>query len=124
MDLDHLRWEFGYPRVAGDASWEFDPDEIDSVISKWEALRDDCMDDRLMIDGLLSGAVPPSEDEPSGQFVTNLLDGLRSLKESNESMLVYIQDFVEKLKAAKKGIEATEDDNADPFRAASATSEA
>lgn len=38
--------------------------------------------------------------------------------ESNESMLAYIQDFVEKLVAAKDGIEAEDTENASPFQAA------
>ncbi|WP_116045787.1 hypothetical protein [Amycolatopsis palatopharyngis] len=101
---------------AGDASWEFDPDEIDSVISKWEALRDDCLDDRLMLEDIASAVTPPSQDEPSNQFVGLLGDGLNSLRASNESILAYIDDFLGKLKAAKSQIESAESDNESPFK--------
>lgn len=103
---------------AGNASWEFDPDEIGSVISKWEALLDDVKGDQLAINDMVGTAFPPSRDDPSGKFVQDLRDGLLSLLESNQSILAYIEDFLGKLKAAKGGIEATEVDNADPFRAA------
>jgi hypothetical protein len=34
-------------------------------------------------------------------------------------MLAYIEDFIEKLKSAKAGIEAKEAENTDPFQTAS-----
>lgn len=103
---------------VGNASWEFDPDEIGSVIGKWEALRDECEGDGLAIRQMVWMAVPPSGDDPSGEFVGLLADGLQSLLESNISMLAYIDGFVEKLKAAKAGIEAKDAENTDPFQAA------
>lgn len=103
---------------AGNASWEFDPDEIGSVISKWEALRDEVLGDREAIRNMVRMAIPPSNDDPSGDFVGQLQVGVQSLMESNESMLAYIQDFVEKLVAAKDGIEAEDTENASPFQAA------
>lgn len=102
---------------AGDASWEFDPDEIDSVISKWKSLRDEVVHDRDAIRDMLEMAIPPSGDDPSGTFVGQLQDSLSSLLESNVSMLSYIQDFLEKLEAAKIGIEAKDEENANPFQA-------
>jgi hypothetical protein len=104
--------------AAGNASWEFDPDEIGSVIGKWEALRDDCEGDRDAIRNMLDIAVPPSADDPSGKFVGFLRDGVQSLLESNVSMLAYIEDFIEKLTAAKAGIEAKDAENTGPFQAA------
>ncbi|SFB61958.1 hypothetical protein SAMN05216266_12945 [Amycolatopsis marina] len=102
---------------AGNASWEFDPDEIDSVISKWKALRDDVVGDRDAIRDMLEMAIPPSGDDPSGTFVGDLQESLRSLLESNVSMLAYIQNFVEKLETAKAGIEAKDEENSNPFQA-------
>jgi hypothetical protein len=46
--------------AAGKASWEFDPDEIGSVIGKWEALRDDCEGDRDAIREMVRMAATPT----------------------------------------------------------------
>ncbi|PXY21072.1 hypothetical protein [Prauserella muralis] len=105
---------------GGGGSWSFDRDQIDAVISQWKALLDDCQQDRMTLQDLRAGDAKPSDDDPSVSYVKDVLEGLGSVRQSNASMLAYIQDFIEKLEAARDGIQRTEDSNADPFTAAKA----
>ncbi|NIJ10764.1 hypothetical protein FHU38_001108 [Saccharomonospora amisosensis] len=108
---------------AASGSWAFDREQIDAVIRQWEDLRDDLEQDRQSINSMIRNAVPPSSDDPSGQFVKSILDGLRSLDESNSSMAEYVQDFLDKLYKARNVISQTETDNTDPFRSATSPSD-
>ncbi|MBK1785724.1 hypothetical protein [Prauserella cavernicola] len=102
------------PQAQG-GSWTFDKEQIDSVIGQWEDLLEACLQDKVALDTLLAMLPAPSEDEPSSNYVKVLWDGLGSLQEYNDSVQIYIADFIDRLKAAKTGIERTEADNVDPF---------
>ncbi|OQO93157.1 hypothetical protein B1813_09190 [Saccharomonospora piscinae] len=106
----------GAAKIAGGAagggggSWSFDPEEIDAVIADWKALSEDLNADRDVFQ-VGAHANAPSEDQPSGAFMQSLTEGLNSLRESNVSMLDYVQGFIEKLEEAKRSIEQAESDN-------------
>ncbi|EHR52553.1 hypothetical protein SacmaDRAFT_4367 [Saccharomonospora marina XMU15] len=97
-------------------SWTFDREQIDSVIRKWEDLRDDCQRDRRSLYTLRDLVLSPSDDEPSSGYTRQVRESLASLLESNESMVVYIQDFLERLVKARDGIEQADSVSADPLR--------
>ncbi|EHR52550.1 hypothetical protein SacmaDRAFT_4364 [Saccharomonospora marina XMU15] len=97
-------------------SWTFDREQIDSVIRKWEDVRDSCREDRQLINAAVSSVFTPSEDEPSGKYATEVVDGLLALQESNQSMLAYIEDFLERLVKARDGIEQADSASADLLR--------
>lgn len=105
----------GTPAASG--AWSFDRDQINHLIGKWEDLLDDCKKDREVLQDLRGGEPELSRDDPSTKYASLVLDGIGSIRQSNISMIKYIEDFVEKLKAARDGIQRTEDSNADPFQA-------
>lgn len=101
---------------GGAGSWSFDPETLNNVLSRWEKLRDDALGDREAIRRMLNHALPPSEDQVSVGFTNKIVEGLLSLQESNDSMLTYVESFIEKLAAAKRHYQSTEDANVEPFR--------
>ncbi|MEU6642200.1 hypothetical protein ABZ863_06575 [Saccharomonospora sp. NPDC046836] len=108
-------------QAAGDAAtgrWTFDPEQLDSVIGKWEALLDEIKTDRHAIRLMIDNAVPPSEDDPSGRFIGAVVDGMQSLRESNASMLSYVEDFIERLSQARDAIDQSDSGNAEALQAA------
>ncbi|WP_199432461.1 hypothetical protein [Qaidamihabitans albus] len=114
-------WEKAVP--GGSGSWTFDREQIEAVIGKWEALLEDVQEDRALLNGLMGTVVHPSEDDPSKKFVNLVWDGLGSLSESNTSMLVYIDNFLGKLRDARDRIAKAEARNEEPFQAATASTE-
>ncbi|MFF5987794.1 hypothetical protein [Prauserella flavalba] len=99
--------------------WTFDAEQIDAVIGQWEDLLEDLTNDRSAIDAISMQATPPSGDDPSNKFVEGIREGMRSLRESNDSMVAYVDDFLGRLREAKEKIGATENNNASPMQAAS-----
>ncbi|MEY7974662.1 hypothetical protein AB8O38_21985, partial [Saccharomonospora xinjiangensis] len=87
--------------AGGGGSWSFDKDEIDAVIKDWKALAEELKGDRDLFHAFGLTSVAPSEDEPTTQFVKTLYDGLRSLDESNRSMVKYVYEFIGKLEEAR-----------------------
>lgn len=102
--------------------WTFDAEQIDAVIGQWEDLLEDLATDRFSIENIIGQAIPPSEDEPSDSFVRSIQDGMRSLQDSNDSMIAYVEDFLGRLREAKGKIGSTEDTNAAPMQAATGES--
>lgn len=58
---------------------------------------------------------PPSEDNPSREFMRALREGMLSLEDFSNSMRDYVAEFVKKLEAAKKTIIESDSDRAESF---------
>lgn len=101
---------------APSGAWSFDREQIDAVIHKWEDLRDDLGKDRQALDALLQSFISPSDDEASSGYSRQVMEGLSSLQESNESMAAYVSDFTDRLIQARDGIEQADSTNSDSFR--------
>ncbi|PXY26645.1 hypothetical protein BAY59_18475 [Prauserella coralliicola] len=98
--------------------WTFDAEQIDAVIGQWEDLLEDLATDQTAIRLMVDRLTPPSKDDPSGNFVDGLREGVRSLEDSNLSMIAYVEDFLGRLREAKTKIGTTEETNAAPMQAA------
>ncbi|WP_146240045.1 hypothetical protein [Prauserella flavalba] len=102
--------------------WTFDAEQIDAVIGQWEDLLEDLTNDQTAIRLMIDRATPPSRDDPSSNFVDGIRDGVRSLEDSNLSMIAYVEDFLGRLREAKTKIGTTEETNAAPMQAATGQS--
>lgn len=101
---------------APSGEWTFDREQLDAVIRKWEDLRDDLGKDRQSLYTVTGLNPSPSDDEPSYGYTRQVRDSLVSLQDSTQSMIAYIQDFVDRLVRARDGIEQSDSTNADSFR--------
>jgi len=94
---------------VGDAAsghWEFDFDEMEAVIKKWRGLLDDLKEDRNKIRRILQSCRTgqPSDDEPTMNYHARLIDGATAMRKSNQSMISYVSEYIEKLQDAKSEI--------------------
>ncbi|PRX49060.1 hypothetical protein B0I33_10393 [Prauserella shujinwangii] len=118
--------EAGKPSAGGSGafgSWTFDREEIDALIAQWEQLLEDVKSDKLAVDAMMNIVAPPSGDDPSNEFVETVTDGLRSMRGSSDSMVSYIQHFLDQLRDARDRIDKTEAENQYPFQAANGLTE-
>lgn len=100
----------------GSGGWEFTADELESVINKWEDLLDDVKEDRHKIRDLLAifrTGEQPSDDDPTTNYHERVIDGVKALKKSNDSMLSYVDNYIESLRKAKKKLEESDADARD-----------
>src|SRR5699024_3384813 len=84
----------------------FDFDEMGAVIKKWDGLLEDLKEDRSKIRRILQSCRTgqPSDDEPTTNYHARLIDGATAMQESNQSMITYVSDYVEKLRKARSEV--------------------
>ena len=101
----------GLQGVGG--GFEFSPEELAAVIQGWEDLLVEFKQDQDHIREMQEMVIPPAEDSSSVGFTDAVRAGLADLYESNDSMVKYAEEYLEKLRAAKESNEATEAGHSD-----------
>lgn len=106
----------GVLSVAG--GFEFpSTEEIDSLLSQWKARRDSIAQrgDQLetMVKSLLRA---PADDDSTTGYTDTWKQSLMQLRDQHESMVAYIDNYVQKLEAAKTAKQTGEDDNTGALR--------
>ncbi|WP_245788087.1 sister chromatid cohesion protein PDS5 [Amycolatopsis marina] len=99
----------GAPMPAEGGGYKFDPEQLDEVIRKWKALRDDLKNDATDAE-LMASVQAPGREFASGDFEKTANPSGQAFLEQNLRMQQYVQDYIEALENAKKGTENTEDD--------------
>lgn len=90
---------------------------LDTIIARWQSVRDAVDANRR---GHLEAArivYPPAEDPASVGQAEALVRSINAAREHNESVFDYAKRYVERLEAARAEYVATEEANTDQFRA-------
>jgi len=90
--------------------YEFSPDEVRGVISKWKKLLDDLQDD-VKEATKVAQVKPPGQEFASGDFVNKAakLSG-ETLQLQHQRMVDYVTNYIEALEKAAGIVEEHEDD--------------
>ncbi|OZM72724.1 hypothetical protein CFN78_13965 [Amycolatopsis antarctica] len=101
--------------VAGDVAgskggggFQFAPDQIDAVIAKWEDLLNQLRDDEAEV-RIVRDVRPPGNEFASGDFADAGRKSGETLGDQNQRMIDYVTRYIEALKTAKSGVQATEE---------------
>jgi hypothetical protein len=103
---------------GGGGQFQMDPEELASVIGLWEDELDKIVKDGEKIRAIMTSVEAPGQDVVSSGYVSTTIDSLVALQTQNDSMRIYVQKYVEKLKKAQAGTVATDQAMADPLRRA------
>ncbi|WP_410669935.1 hypothetical protein [Amycolatopsis sp. cmx-4-68] len=101
---------------GGGGQFQMDPEELASVIGLWEDELDKIVADADKILSIMNSVRPPGQDSVSSGYTSTTMDSLVALQTQNDSMRKYVQEYIEKLKAAQTKTVATDQGMADPFR--------
>ncbi|HVV14047.1 hypothetical protein [Amycolatopsis sp.] len=90
--------------------YKFDPDQVQDVINKWQALLDDVNAD-IESATTVAQVKPPGQEFASGDFVTQGANPSgQTLLTQHQRMKTYIQNYIEALQQASGKIAQSEDD--------------
>jgi hypothetical protein len=100
----------GYGPAGG---YKFNADEVDSVITKWQALSDDLSKD-LAHARTIAGVKRPADEPASNDFIDKGANPSgQTLLDQHQRMSEYVNNFITALKAAKNKITVAEQDARD-----------
>lgn len=91
-------------------------DELDTVIKRWETERDGIIADRNVISDAYYALKPPAADPMSRDLTSASRDSLANLWNHSQSMLLYAENYIQKLKASRRQMSVTEEGSRDHFR--------
>lgn len=98
--------------------FEMDPQELSTVISQWEDVLDQIVEDGNKINGLIyTPKLAPGEDAASGSFASTSGDSIAALQRQNNSMRKYAQEYIKKLKEAQTKTVSTDQGLSGTFKA-------
>ncbi|GLY67489.1 hypothetical protein [Amycolatopsis taiwanensis] len=90
--------------------YHFEPDQVQSVITKWQNLLQDLEQDRLDAHQIAL-IQAPAPDPASNQFTDNgALPSGRTLLEQTDRMIQYVQNYIEALQKASGQIQQADAD--------------
>lgn len=90
--------------------YKFDPDQVQSVISKWQKLRDDIEND-LRQAQVIAGVRAPGQEFASGDFIQQGAGPSGdTLLQQHLRMREYVQNYITALQQASGQIAQSEDD--------------
>lgn len=88
----------------------FEPDQVQSVINKWQSLLADLKQDHFNAQ-YVADVTPPASDPASNQFVDNGANPSgRTLLEQNNRMIEYVQNYIEALQKASGQLQQADAD--------------
>lgn len=85
-----------------------DLEELDSIIAELELLEIDIVDDDTELRYAIDVAAPPAIDRMSGRQVRAYRESLELARAHSASMLTYVVDQLDKLRAARHAYAGTE----------------
>ncbi|KAA9166659.1 hypothetical protein FPZ12_000065 [Amycolatopsis acidicola] len=95
---------------GGSGGYKFDPDQVQGVINKWQALLDDVNNDIAYAKNI-AGVKPPGQEFASGDFVEQGANPSgQTLLTQHERMRTYIQNYIQALQKASGQVAQSEDD--------------
>jgi siroheme synthase (precorrin-2 oxidase/ferrochelatase) len=96
--------------------FRFTPELAQSVKAKFEAIRDDAIDDQERLRTIVRLIDPPSEDPSSRSFAESLRSCMIDARDKNVEMVAWLNDFLERLGAAIDSMNSAEDAHTDALR--------
>lgn len=100
-------------KVGGNGTaggYEFSPDEVRAVISKWKELRDDLQTD-LSNANTIAEVRPPGKEFASGDFINKAAKSSgETLQLQHQRMVDYVQNYIDALEKAAGIVEEKEQD--------------
>lgn len=109
---DVTPWDNGAPAGGVSGGFEFPSvEEIDAVLSSWRA-RQASIAQRGATLQLLASAITrsPAEDDATTGYLSTWTQSLDQLRDQHSSMLDYVDDYIQKLEAAKNAKQTGEDE--------------
>ncbi|WAL65654.1 hypothetical protein ORV05_33070 [Amycolatopsis cynarae] len=92
--------------------YKFDPDQVQTVINKWQELLSDLLDDQQSVQVLLAAATPPGQEFASGDYVDKGYNpSVQTLTQQNQRMIEYVQNYIKALEQARGQIQQVEADH-------------
>ncbi len=123
----------GAPRDGGDRPYEpygnaggggaggnfvfTDLAHLDSIIARWQSVRDRIEPHSQNLIDAARVVYPPADDLASQRQAEALVTSIIAAREHNVSVFQYTKSYVERLEAARAEYVATEESNTDQFRA-------
>lgn len=90
--------------------YHFEPDQVQSVINKWQKLLSDLLLDRNNA-VMIATVQPPASDVASSRFVSNGANPSgQTLLQQHDRMVQYVENYIEALRKAGGQIQQAEDD--------------
>lgn len=93
-------------------------DELNTVISQWQAEHDAIKSDGVKIDQAAGFITPPAEDGMSVAQADATRQSLVTLRQHNEAMQAYAEQYIAKLVASRDSMVNTEANNQAQLRSA------
>lgn len=84
-------------------------EELDGVIQQWQDLVDDIKEDQGNIESAAHQTASPAGDPVSGSNFRQSTDVVQAMRKHNETLLVYAEHYVVKLKECRSQMSTTED---------------
>jgi hypothetical protein len=90
--------------------YKFDPDQVQSVISKWKTLRDDIENDIQQAQRIAKVQAPGQEFASSDFVQQGASPSGGTLLQQHQRMREYVQNYIDALEKASGNIAQSEDD--------------
>ncbi|TVT28533.1 hypothetical protein FNH05_30170 [Amycolatopsis rhizosphaerae] len=91
--------------------YKFDPDQVQTVINKWQELLSDFQQDLTNVQTMQMTVQAPGAEFASGDFMAKGYDpSSRTLLEQTQRMITYVQNYIEALQKASGQIQQNEQD--------------
>jgi hypothetical protein len=90
---------------------------LDAIIARWTSVRDRIEPHSQKLYEAARVVYPPAEDSASVGQAEALVRSVTAAQEHNDSVLLYVKGYVERLVAARADYVATEEANTDQYRA-------
>ncbi|WP_197319582.1 hypothetical protein [Saccharomonospora sp. NB11] len=105
------------PAIAGapapsSGGYRFSREEIDSVISQWEDLHSNLLDDYRQAEGM-ARVRPPGSEPASQDFTSSANPSGQAFAEATMRMIKYVEKYIEALRNARDGITTREEQTED-----------
>lgn len=97
---------------GGGAGYEFDPDQVDAVLTKLRSVVEKTMRTGTEMSNAAKVVQPPAQDGPSLRQASAVVRSLAKAQEHNAALRRYATDFIEKLEAAKTAYRDADEHNA------------
>jgi hypothetical protein len=96
---------------SGPGSYQFDPEAVSSLITKWEALYDEILKDGKDLAHARDSISPPSLDTPAGKQTDDARTSISAALSDNNQKAQYAQNYIDALRKAN-GTYVRQEDNA------------
>lgn len=102
--------------LGAKGTFEYTPEQLNSVIADLEDLVEDFKGDRVRIANIIRLIEAPSEDYASQAYADHYREAMEDLLAKNQQMRDVANKMLERHVAAKKQMDTTEGANEDTFR--------